>query len=438
VAGQKTVARRRGILAVLLVAALGLSGCTGGGVDPLGALDPVDAAFSEDLSAQLQAVLDEAVALSGSSGGVAGAWSPWSGEWTGASGTVDFSENSEPVTTDTEFRLGALTTEVTCTVLLRLVDEGRMALDDEVGEHIDWVPGLDGITLGQLCANTSGIADYYPGLRSHFVSNPERIWPPNELISSGLAMPRTGAPGERWALSRTGVLLLSMALERSTGRDWNSLAEQYVFGPLGIEETSLPAPTDTELEGGLGAYSAALAADGTPDCAVIRDDTSQSSSMGGAAAGAVSSLDDARRLSAAFATGALLEERTAREQWTPIPLGGETPAWQNWGIGGAQYGPMRGLAGESTGALTAAFTDPESGLTVVVALNNSTSGGEFAREAAFALASLASKAPAGPEHEQPLVELPWSFEQATAKMAELAKCPKPAEPAPEAEPATEG
>ena len=88
---------------------------------------------------------------------------------------------------------------------------------------------------------------------------------------------------------------------------------------------------------------------------------------------------------------------------------------------------MRGTAGEAPGALTAAFTDPESGLTVAVALNNATSGDAFVREVAFALASVASKAPPAPGHEQPLVELPWSLEQATAKMRELAKCPTAAE-----------
>ncbi|MGW9631310.1 serine hydrolase domain-containing protein [Agromyces sp. NPDC055520] len=446
-AGTTKVTRQRGILAAALVGVLALAGCTGGGVDPLAALDPVHTALGDELSGQLEAVLDQAVTLSGSSGGIAGVWAPWAGEWIGASGVTGFGEKPARVTADTEFRLGPITTEVTCTVLLRLVDEGKVQLDDEVASYVDWVPGIDGITLGQLCAHTSGIADYYPGLRPHFVSNPERVWPPNELVSGGLAMARTAAPGEQWSYSRTGVLLLSMALERRTGRSWNDLAEQYVFAPLGLEHTSLPAPDDTKLSGGLGAYSAAIAQDGTADCAVMRDDTSQSSSIGGAAAGAVSSLDDARRLSVAFATGALLKEATARTQWTTIAPGGDAPAWQSWGLGGAEFGPMRGLAGESTGSLTAAFTDPKSGLTVVVALNNSTSGGDFARETAFALASLASKAKAAAEHEQPMVELPWSFEQATTKMAELAKCPTPdpaaapapeAEPTPEGEPATEG
>jgi D-alanyl-D-alanine carboxypeptidase len=92
---------------------------------------------------------------------------------------------------------------------------------------------------------------------------------------------------------------------------------------------------------------------------------------------------------------------------------------------------MRGVAGENAGSLTAAFADPESGLTVVVALNNSTSGADFVREVAFALTSIASKVDADADRERPMIELPWSAEQATAKMQELAKCPR----APEAVPA---
>ena len=210
--------------------------------------------------------------------------------------------------------------------------------------------------------------------------------------------------------------------------------KQYVADPLGLDDTSLPAPTTTRLDGVLGAYAATIAADGKPVCDAVLDDSLQSSSAGGVAAGAVSSLDDLSRLSEAFATGSLLGEHHARAQWTTTPLGGAAPPWQTFGIGGAEYGPLRGGSGESPGALTAAFTDPETGLTVVVALNNSTSGADFVREAAFALASLGSKAAPAPDRQQPLVELPWSFEQATAKMTELGLCPTVAD-APEEAPA---
>lgn len=429
-ADRSGYARRRVLPSIALAVAFAVSGCTSGVVDPASQFQPVDAVLAEEAAGSLDAVLDQAVALSGSSGGVAGVWVPWAGEWTGASGTVGFGENSPEVEFDDRFHLATVTTEITCMVLLRLVDEGTVALDDQVDDYAYGIPTLDGITLEHLCRHTSGIADYYPTLRSHLVTNPQRPWPATELIANGLALPRTSPPGEQVRESRTGILLLALALERRTGRSWSDLASQYVFGPLGLDSTRMPEASVTEHEGTVGGYSAGIAQNGTIDCAVIVDDSLQSSSMGGAAAGAVSDLEDTRRLAEAFATGALLREQTARAQWTTLPLGGPAPAWQQAGIGGMQYGPMRGVAGESAGALTAAFNDPESGLTVVVALNNSTSGADFVREVAFALASIASKLDPDAGRERPLVELPWSFEQASANMQQLAKCPRTPEPVP--------
>lgn len=422
-AGRSGDARRRVLPSIVVAAALALSGCTSAVVDPAAQFEPVDAVLAGEAAGSLDAVLDQAVALSGASGGVAGVWVPWAGEWTGASGTIGFGEESPGVTPEHRFHLATVTTEITCTVLLRLVDEGTVALDDQVDDYAYGIPTLDGITLEHLCRHTSGLADYYPTLRSHFVSNPERPWPATELIAYGLALPRTSPPGEQVHESRTGILLLALALERRTGRSWSDLASRYVFEPLGLESTRMPDARATEHENAIGGFSAGIAQNGAMDCAVVVDDSRQSSSMGGAAAGAVSDLEDTRRLAEAFATGVLLSEETERVQWTTLPLGGSAPAWQQAGIGGMQYGPMRGMAGESAGSLTAAFADPDSGLTVVVALNNSTSGADFVREVAFALASIASKLDPDAGRERPLVELPWSFEQASARMQELAKCP---------------
>lgn len=424
----------RGRVAAIVVAlsgALVMSACTapvGSSVD----YRQVDAPLPDDVAQQLDDVLASAVRLSGSSGGVAGVWSPWSGSWTGAVGTVGFDEGAAKVTPDTEFRLTTVTSEVTCTVLARLVDAGVVKYEDQVADLVRSLPGVEGITLDQLCRNTSGLADYYPALRHAFVTNPERVWPVRELVASGMAEKRAGAPGTQWSYSRTGILLLGLALEERTGRSMSDLADQYVFGPLGMESTTLPSPDVTaKPAGALGGYSASPVGGGKVDCAVVLDVSRQSSSMGGAAAGAVSTLDDTKRLSEAFATGELLTEATARDVWNTVPPGATSPSWYAQGLGGMEFGPMRGSAGEAPGALTAAITDPETGLTVVIALNNSSSGAEFVRQVAFALASIGSKAQPASDRELPLVELPWSLEQATANMEQLAVCPTPEEPAAE-------
>lgn len=409
-------------------AIVGLSSCMAP-AQPSADYQQAEAQFAPEVVERLDAALAEAIRLSGSSGGVAGVWAPWAGSWTVGQGTVAFVEGAEEVTSETRFQLTEATGEITCATMLRLVDAGAVELDDQVASMVRGLPGIGGITVEQLCRNESGLADYYPSLRRHFVSNPARVWPSGELVSSGMALERLGEPGTTWSESRTGMLLLATALEQHTGRSWTELAEQYVFDPLDMDATALPASADTEFTGALGGFSAGILPDGTADCAVVLDVSERSSSIGGAAAGARSNLEDAREFSQSFASGALFDEETARRVWTVEPFGGSAPSWQGQGIGGQQYGPLRGVAGESTGALTAVFTDPESGLTVVLALNNSTGGEALVREGAFALASIASKADAVDGREQPLVELPWSFEQATQRMTEAARCPIPAAPA---------
>jgi CubicO group peptidase (beta-lactamase class C family) len=310
---------------------------------PTAGYEQVDSELTGEVSEQLDAALAEAVRLSGSSGGVAGVWAPWAGSWTAGAGTVGFDEGAAEVTAETSFQLAEATGEITCAIALRLVDAGVIALDDEVASMARGIPGLGDITVEQLCRNESGLADYYPSLRRFFVNNPERQWPAGELVASGMALDRVGEPGTVWRESRTGILLLATALEQHTGQTWTELAERHVFDPLDMDATALPEPSDTVHPGALGGYAAATLPDGAPDCAVMVDVSERSSTIGGAASGALTTLEDAREFSQAFASGALFSEATARRAWTVEPFGGSAPSWQGQGIGGQQYGPLRGV-----------------------------------------------------------------------------------------------
>ncbi|QTX03355.1 serine hydrolase domain-containing protein [Agromyces archimandritae] len=415
--------RRVLVVGTAIVALIALAGCTSPATDRY---KQVAGSFDDDRAAALQGVLEEAVRLSGSSGGIAGVWSPWAGEWTAAVGTESFEEGSAPVTEKTGIRMATSTAAITCTIMLRLAEEDKIDPDAPVAELLRDMPGLHGATPAQLCQNTSGIADYYGQLKPQFLGNPQREWSTLELISNALAMKRTGTAGHTFSYSRGGILLLALALERTTGSSWNSLAERYVFDPLELEHTRLPAGSEKLGAGSLHGYSAAFS-DKKPVCDQRLDLGASSSSTGGGAAGAVSTLAELHTMAQAFASGALLSEESAEAQWAAIPMGSKAAGWQDYGLGAAQYGPLRGIAGEVPGALTAVFADAGSGLTVVVALNNSTSGSALVRETAFAMASIGAKADAAKGRERPFVELPWSLEQAQEKMAKFGKCPAAAE-----------
>ncbi|MDQ1608093.1 MAG: D-alanyl-D-alanine carboxypeptidase, partial [Microbacteriaceae bacterium] len=180
----------------------------------------VDGALPTSVVSELSGAVTSAVTLAGASGAVIGVWAPWAGSWTAAPGTTAIS-GSVPMTTDMHFRIASNTASMTCTVLLALVDQRTVALDDLVTKYLPRMTDLDLITLGELCRNTSGLGDYVPTLAPQFVNNPTRQWPALELITDGLAAPRAGTPGERFSYSNAGIVLLGMALEAATGKDWN-------------------------------------------------------------------------------------------------------------------------------------------------------------------------------------------------------------------------
>ncbi|WEO77429.1 serine hydrolase [Cryobacterium sp. SO2] len=419
-----------GLAATLLVIlVLPLSACADAAVpQPIGP-DQASGTLAPDIVDALDAALADGIALAGASGAIAGVWVPGAGQWLASPGSVGTAVDpgtGRPggggvLSTEMSFRIGTQTTAMTCTVLLRLVDEHRVGLDDPVTQYLTRQPGIEGITLRQLCQHTSGLGQ--PQLDSQFVNNPTRTWPPLELVSGGLGSARVGAPGKAWSRSEPGIQLLGMALEAATGDDWPTLYNRYVFGPLGLHATSYPGPQELDVPGAHPhGWAAALTGAGTPDCARMLDVTRLSTSMAGVAGGVVSTLGDLRTWSQALATGSLLATDTARQQWTTVAETG-APDWRGYGLGAEQLGPVRGSTGQIPGYLSATLSDPDSGLTVVVMVNDSSAGEDFALDLARRLVAIAAQTPVSDGRTAADLELPWTAVDAAAAMRADAVCP---------------
>ena len=408
--------------ALVLSAALVLTACTAATDASPAARRQAAAPFSAAVTARLDAVLAEAKTLSGSTGAIAGVWAPWAGTWVVSRGSVSMTSPGA-LTPEMRFRIGTNTTALTCTVLLRIVEEGQVGLNDPVSTYLPTVVGLDGITLGQLCRNTSGLGDHSPLLAPQIVANPTRQWSTREVVASGTGAPRVALPGGTWSPSDTGVVLLGLVLQRATGRDWPWLYRHYVFEPLGMEDTNLPMLGEAEIpKPSPRGYAAALDPAGNARCASMLDVTVLSPSVGGVAAGAISTLSDMKIWSQALASGSLLSEESTDAQWAPVLAGSGAPSWRQHGFGAEQFGPLLGQSGEIPGFISAAMSDPASGLTVVVAFNNSTSGRGFAEAVARRLAAVAGAASASGEMPAPRLDLPWTEDQVAAEIQAAAVC----------------
>lgn len=407
------------LAATAALLAVALAGCASSASDT-GLPPQQPGGFSSDVTARLKAAVTDAIAQSGGSAAIVGVWAPWAGSWTAAIGTTTRG-GSIPVTPSMTFRIGQLTTPMTCTVLLELVDAGTVQLDDPVSEWLPGLVGVGGVTLRELCQNTSGIGDYASQLRGEFLANPTRYWPPLELASDGIATTRTGTPGQRYAPSQTNTVLVGMALQNAANRNWQQLYDSYLFSRLGMSASTLRDNSVLTVPGAHPAgYAAALDAAGAPVCDQVHEIRALSPSMGWTSAGVVSSVPDLKAFVQALVSGSLLSSRSADAQNKTVGAGS---SWLGYGLGVQAVGPLRGGAAAIPGYLSAMYADPSSGLTIVAAVNNSTPGAGFARALAQRLASIVSKVPAVQKGAKAVASLPWSEDQVVAAMKAAAPCP---------------
>ena len=106
---------------------------------------------------ELQRAMDELVSTG--SAGIQIRLHDARGEWVGASGVRDL-DRGGPVPSDGRFRAGSITKTFVSTVVLQLVDEGKLTLDDPIGEHLPQFGVDPRITVRMLLQHTSGLFSY--------------------------------------------------------------------------------------------------------------------------------------------------------------------------------------------------------------------------------------------------------------------------------------
>lgn len=414
----------RGLAAAVALATVGagLTACAPDVSVPIDSPAQVQGDLPEATRDALQDAVSQAMAASGASGAIVGVWVPWSGTWVTGVGTQSPASDT-PVTADLRFRVADVTRPMICDVLFALAQAGTVSLDDSVTKYVSSVPDLADVSLLELCNGTSGVGSYQAHVQAMWIRNPTRVWDPRELASFGLGQKRTTQPGAAYRDSDAGYLLLGLALERATSTSADDLLEKYVFDPLDLTETELPADRWADDEPALQGLYTPRTSSGR-QCADPRNVTDVSASTGFTSAGVVSTITDLGRYATALAVGALDTDDVDR--WAdPLPVSGDAPSWNTASGGAFQAGSLVGQSGDVPGYSTSAYSDPATGMTVAVVLNNATAGSAIGKYLAWELAAIASKAPAASGQTAPEFGLPWTAEQYHAAVADAAICPLP-------------
>ncbi|WP_105567234.1 serine hydrolase domain-containing protein [Microbacterium halophytorum] len=410
-------ATRRGAAAIAVVAALGiaLAGC--GSDDRVEVPEHSTADLPAETTDQVDAAVDLAMRASGASGAIVGVWAPWGGEYVAGLGSTAH-EGGSDVTPDMSFRIGDVTRAMTCDVLYGLDDDGRLSADDPVTKYVTTVSGLEDVTLQDLCDSTSGLGESGSDLLVNWVRTPERAWDAREIAAVGLNK-RSGEPGEAYRDSDAGYMLLGEALRHATGEEPRDLIREYVAEPYGLGSTYLPAsgastPGDDYLPGYRS--STKNVEDG---CTAPADFSAASSSIGYTDSGVVSTISDLGRYGQILALESADDGQGRFDH--SLPVDPDAATWLTYGGGAFQAGPLVGQAGSTLGYSTSVWSDPTTGMTVAVVLNNSHDD-RFATWLGRQLAAIASRTPAADGQQQPEIGLPWSADHYDSLVTDNAIC----------------
>ncbi|MFE4545774.1 serine hydrolase domain-containing protein [Streptomyces sp. NPDC056785] len=195
-------------------------------------------AVTRQLDATVRKVMDDA----GIPGVTVGLWTHGQGTYVRSFGVADRSDG-RAMAPDLYMRIGSETKTFTVTALLKLVDEGKVGLDDPIGRYVDGVPGGNVITLRELAGMRSGLFNYTedPDFFRTFLSHPERSFTPRQLLGYAFRHPPLAPPGGEFSYCNTNLILLGLVLEKATGVPAGDYIRENVLAPAGMDHTFFPS-----------------------------------------------------------------------------------------------------------------------------------------------------------------------------------------------------
>ncbi len=186
--------------------------------------------------------------------------------WVGAAGIAN-QDGQVPMTRGTPVYIASVTKLYTATAIMKLYEEGALSLDDPISKYLpaDLITGINvyegkdysnEITIEQLLAQTSGIADYYEeksnkdgkSLFDLFIEQPERSWTVDETIARARDdLKPHFPPGTGASYSDTNFQLLGKIIEYVTQEPLQSVYEDFFFSPLDIKNTWLVGLSEPQV-----------------------------------------------------------------------------------------------------------------------------------------------------------------------------------------------
>jgi len=154
-----------------------------------------------------------------------------------------------PATTDMHYRIGGIAETFMSTLLLMLVEQGRISLDHKISRWLPHLLAADQVTVRMLVANTAGYIDYVTvdDFLKLELAEPFRTFTDEELINYSVRDGKMNfPPGTSQQYSHTDNVILGQVIQRATKQSMKELYDRNIFGPMRMKDTQFPV--DQEIQ----------------------------------------------------------------------------------------------------------------------------------------------------------------------------------------------
>ena len=258
--------------------------------------------------------------------------------WSDTAGYSDLMQRV-PVKSDDRFCLGSITKTFVATVIMQLVEEGKLDLEKTPADYLDLeivrnVPNTREATLRHLLSHQSGIPTWEFQKDWIRIGRGDRmtlghVWGKTETLEycTGDLLPATNAPGAKYSYSNTNYTILGLIIEQVTGNDAAAEIRKRILEPLGLQNTFLES--FEEVPGGYVSHYHYATPAFLETAGVLRgfteirprvvETTAANLSPEWTAGGMLSSAPDLLRYARALRDGELLGSATHQQMFTYYP-----------------------------------------------------------------------------------------------------------------------
>lgn len=151
-------------------------------------------------------------------------------------------EKKKELDRNSVFLIGSITKTYTATMIMQLVEAGKLRLSDKLARFYPAIPNADKIDMEMLLRHRSGLFNYTSA--EQFLSEVARPVSKEELLERFSRLEIVFTPGDRYQYSNTNYVLLGFILEEITGKNYGDLLNERILDKLNLRNTWYGRPDD--------------------------------------------------------------------------------------------------------------------------------------------------------------------------------------------------